>query len=216
MVCDELVAAATCEVLQQLRPSPAPQPGRIPVGVSARHVHLSPQHVEQLFGPGAELHPARPLSQPGQYAAQEQVLLAGPKGSIARVRVLGPARKATQVEISATDALALGVKPPVRESGDHQGSVGLTLIGPAGAVTLSAGVIIARRHIHMRPEDARSYGVANGDSVWVASSDGDRRTAFGDVVVRVSDAYQLEFHIDTDEANAAGLSSGDTVVLIKP
>ncbi len=189
--------------------------GRIPVGVSARHVHLSPEHVEVLFGPGAELTPDRPLSQPGQFACRERVLLAGPRGSLSAVRVLGPARGATQVEISATDAIALGVRPPVRESGRHEGSVSLTLIGPAGAVTIDSGVILAKRHIHMRPEDAERFGVSDGETVWVAATDGPRRTIFGDVLVRVSPNYQLEFHIDTDEANAAGLRTGDTVVLIK-
>ncbi len=192
-----------------------PEPGRIPVGVSARHVHLTQEHVEILFGPGAELTPDRPLSQPGQFACRERVLLAGPKGSLSGVRVLGPARKATQVEISATDAIALGIRPPVRESGKLDGSAAVTLVGPHGAVTLESGVIIAQRHIHMLPEDARRFGVADGESVWVASTDGPRRTVFGDVIVRVSPNYQLEFHIDTDEANAAGLRTGDTVVLIK-
>lgn len=194
---------------------PNPGEGRIPVGVSARHVHLSPEHVETLFGPGAALTPDRPLSQPGQFACRERVLIAGPKGAIAGVRVLGPARGATQVEISATDAIALGVQPPVRESGRHHGSVGLTLIGPAGSVTITSGVILAQRHIHMTPEDAARFGVSDGEIVWVAATEGPRRTVFGDVLVRVSPNYQLEFHIDTDEANAAGLRTGDTVVLVK-
>ena len=194
---------------------PGAGPGRIPVGVSARHVHLSPAHVKALFGPGAELTPDRPLSQPGQFACRERVLIAGPKGAIAGVRVLGPARGATQVEVSATDAIALGVQPPVRESGKHEGSASLTLVGPAGSVTVPSGVILAQRHIHMRPEDAARFGVRDGELVWVAATEGPRRTVFGDVLVRVSPNYQLEFHIDTDEANAAGLRTGDTVVLIK-
>lgn len=192
------------------------QKDEIRVGVSARHCHLSVADLETLFGPGAQLTPDFDLSQPGQFAAKERVVLAGPRGAIARVRVLGPTRKSTQVEISATDAITLGVRPPVRESGDHHETPGLTLIGPKGTVTLGSGLMVAKRHIHMQPEDAQRMGVTNGETVWVACAKGDRPLIFGGVVIRVSKSYRLEFHIDTDEANAAAIQSGETVVLVKP
>ncbi len=188
----------------------------IPVGVSARHCHLSAEDAAVLFGPGAALTPDSPLSQPGQFAAKERLVVAGPRGAIAGVRVLGPTRALTQVELSVTDAITVGLRPPVRESGVHRGTPGLVLIGPCGSVTLESGVIIAQRHIHMHPDDERRFGVRNGNLVWVAAALGDRRLVFGDVLVRVSERYRLEFHIDTDEANAAGLRSGETVVLVKP
>ena len=190
-------------------------PGRIPVGVSARHVHLSPEHVEVLFGPGAELTPDRPLSQPGQFACRERVLLAGPRGSLSAVRVLGPAAGPPRWRSPPPTRLRWASARRCGSRGRHEGSVSLTLIGPAGAVTIDSGVILAKRHIHMRPEDAKRFGVSDGETVWVAATEGPRRTIFGDVLVRVSPNYQLEFHIDTDEANAAGLRTGDTVVLIK-
>lgn len=174
------------------------------VETSARHIHLTTADIETLFGKGAELHNKKDLSQPGQFACEEKVELVGPKGSI-KVSVLGPARKATQVELSFTDARTLGLKDvPVRESGDVAGTPGLHLVGPAGEVELAEGVIIAKRHIHMTPADAETFGVVNGQIVSVKVDCGNgRATVFGDTVVRVSPSYALAMHIDTDECNAA-------------
>jgi acetate kinase len=182
----------------------------IPIGVSAHHVHLSPEHMEHLFGPGHQLTPLAPLSQPGQFAAEEQVSLIGPKGRIDRVRVLGPVRPQTQVEISRTEEFQLGINAPVRMSGDLGGSPGLILEGPAGQTRLEEGVICAHRHIHMTPEQALSFGLRDGDVVSVRTeSEGQREVIFGDIVVRINPRYELELHLDTDEANAAHVSTGD-------
>jgi acetate kinase len=183
---------------------------RIPIAISARHVHLTTASVEALFGPGRTLTPLKPISQPGQYAAQEQVTLVGPRGRIANVRVLGPPRSADQVEISRTDEFALGIDAPVRESGDIENTPGIRIEGPAGAITLRKGVICALRHIHMRPADALEFGVANGDRVDVRVGSDGRDLVFGDVLVRVRDDFALEMHVDTDEGNAAGLTPGAT------
>ncbi|AEX84803.1 phosphate propanoyltransferase [Marinitoga sp. 1135] len=190
------------------------EPG-IVVGVSNRHVHLSKEDLEILFGEGYELHPIKDLKQPGQYAAEEVVTLEGPKGKIERVRVLGPVRKETQVEISQTDAFKLGVTAPVRDSGDLDGTPGIKLIGPKGSVEIKKGLILAKRHIHMLPEDAEKYGVKDKDLVYVIVDKGDRKLIFGDVLVRVSPKYALEFHVDTDEANAALLKTGDEVKIVE-
>jgi acetate kinase len=180
----------------------------IPIGVSAHHVHLSPEHLGELFGAGYELTPRAPLSQPGQYASEELVNLIGPRGRIDRVRVLGPVRPSTQVEISRTEEYRLGIDAPVRMSGDLGGSPGLILEGPKGQIKLEEGVICAQRHIHMTPEDALHFGLRDGDVVSVRV-EGERSVVFGDIAVRVSPKYQLEMHLDTDEANAAQISSGD-------
>ncbi|MED1953994.1 phosphate propanoyltransferase [Brevibacillus centrosporus] len=185
----------------------------IPVGVSNRHVHLSPEDVEKLFGVGYQLTPLRPLSQPGQFAAKETVTLLGPKGSITGVRILGPARGASQVEISKTDGFVLGIHPPIRVSGSLEGTPGITLIGPKGFVSLQTGVIVAKCHVHMSDTDALASGVQDGDSLMLQMS-GERALIFPDVTVRVSNRYALDFHIDLDEANAANLSTGDIVHLI--
>ena len=173
------------------------------VETSARHVHLSEADIETLFGKGYTLTHKKDLSQPGQYACEERVTLVGPKKPIANVIILGPARKATQVELSFTDARTLGVSAPVRESGDVAGSAACKLVGPAGEVELTEGVIVAKRHIHMTPADAEKFGVADKDVVSVKLDSGDRSTIFGDVVVRVNPSFALAMHIDTDEANAA-------------
>ena len=186
----------------------------IPVGVSARHVHLSQEHLELLFGSGATLHKKKDLSQPGQFAAEETVDLQGPKGTISGARVLGPVRPHTQVEVSKTDALKLGLNPPVRESGDILGTPGLILVGPQGQVELPYGVIVAQRHVHFSEEDAREFDVENGDELTVRC-EGERSVLFEHVVARVSPSYDLDFHIDTDEANAAGLRSGDEVEVVE-
>lgn len=187
----------------------------VPVGVSNRHIHLSKDDVETLFGAGYELTPMKDLSQPGQFACKETLTLIGPSlRPIENVRVLGPVRKASQVEISRTDSFVLKVKPPVRESGDIKGSAPVTIVGPKGVVTLKEGCIIANRHIHMSEEEGAAFGLKDGDYVTV-EVDGERRTTFYDVQVRVNKAFRLEMHIDTDDANAAGIGNGTKVKVIK-
>ena len=180
--------------------------GAIPVGVSVRHVHLSPEHCAELFGEGHELTLRRPVTQPGQFVCRETVDLVGPKGEIRRVAIINPLRKETQVEVARTDAMALGVNPPLRESGKLQGTPGITLRGPKGSVAIDHGVILAHRHVHMHPDDASRFGV-HDKSIIRVRVDGDRETIFGDVIVRVSDQYALDMHVDTDEANAACLNN---------
>jgi acetate kinase len=177
------------------------------VEVSAHHVHLTQAHVEALYGAGHQLTRHTDLSQPGQFSCKEQVTLVGPKGRIERVRVLGPVRKATQVEIAMTEQFKLGVHPPVRESGDIAGTPGCTLEGTAGSVTIERGVICALRHIHMTPADALRYGVRDKSFVRVRIA-GDRELVFGDVLVRVDPNFRLAMHLDTDEGNAAGIETG--------
>ncbi|NQV31109.1 MAG: acetate/propionate family kinase [Phycisphaeraceae bacterium] len=181
----------------------------IPIEISAHHVHLSQDHVEALFGPGHALTPATDLSQPGQFAARERVHLVGPKGRVERVRVLGPTRVSTQIEIAMTEQYKLGIEPPIRASGDLANTPGVTLEGPAGSVTLDQGVICAMRHIHMTPQDALSLGLRDKDWVRVRI-EGDRELIFGDVLVRVNPKYKLAMHIDTDEGNAANIRTGMT------
>ncbi|MFB9273528.1 phosphate propanoyltransferase [Cohnella cellulosilytica] len=181
---------------------------KVPVGVSARHIHLSQEHVEALFGAGAKLTEFKPLSQPEQFAANETVAVFGPKGSFPKVRILGPARKATQLEVSRTDAFALGLNPPVRESGNIEGTPGIRIVGPAGEVTVDKGVIVAARHIHFHTSDAERWGIRNKQLLKVRVG-GDRGVVFEQVVARVSDNFALDMHIDTDEGNAAGVNTGD-------
>lgn len=185
----------------------------IPVGVSNRHIHLSMEHLNALFGDGFQLTELKPLSQPGQFAANEVVTIKGPKGELRNVRILGPVRGDTQVEISKTDTYVLGVYAPVRMSGDIEGTPGLTVIGPKGEVTIDKGVIIAKRHIHFSPEDALQYGVVDKQKVKIKSL-GERSLIFDEVIARVHPTFALDCHIDTDEANAAGITSGDRVELI--
>lgn len=187
---------------------------KIPINASVRHVHLTREHVEALFGAGHQLTPTKDLSQPGQFACAEMVTLVGPKSSIARVRILGPERPVTQVEISRTDEFALGIDAPIRASGHVEGTPGLRLEGPAGHVELEQGVIQAQRHIHMTPEDAEIFGVADKDWVMVRVA-GERGIIFDDVLVRVSSKYALDMHLDTDEANAADLGPGAVGTLLK-
>ncbi len=184
------------------------RPGPVPIAVSARHVHLDRAGMDALFGPGSELTPLRPLSQPGQYACEETVTVVGPRGRLENVRVLGPLRKANQVEVSRTDEFLLGVDAPIRQSGHTKDSAPVTLVGPKGSLALTEGLICAWRHIHMHPDDAAAYGVSDGDEVEVAVTGGPRDLVFGDVLVRVHEQFVLEMHIDTDEANAAELSRG--------
>lgn len=187
----------------------------IPVGVSNRHIHLSREDLETLFGAGYELTPIKELSQPGQYACKECLTLVGPSmRPIENVRVLGPVRKTSQVEISATDSYVLKVKPPVRESGKIEGSSPIRIIGPKGIVELKEGCIIANRHIHMSPSDGEKFGVRDGDYIDV-DVNGKRRTRWFDVQVRVHKDFRLEMHVDTDDANAAGIGNGFFVTVVK-
>ena len=189
--------------------------GTVPVGVSNRHIHLSKSDLETLFGEGYELTPLKELSQPGQYACRELLTIIGPSlRPIENVRVLGPVRSKSQVEISATDSYVLKVKPPVRESGNIKGSSPIRIVGPKGVVELDEGCIIANRHIHMSPEDGRAFGVSDGDTVTV-DVEGKRRTRFYDVQVRVHKDFRLEMHIDTDDANACGIGNGFRVKVVK-
>ncbi len=211
---EETVARLVSEVLRELGKTDTAD-CTVPVGISNRHVHLTDADVETLFGKGHRLEILRDLSQPGQYACKETLTVVGPSlRPIEGVRVLGPTRKASQVEISATDSYLLKVKPPVRESGKVEGSAPITLIGPSGVVTLREGCIIANRHIHMSKEDGKRFGLSDGDYVTVDAA-GTRRTRFYDVQVRVSDAFRLEMHLDTDDANAVGLKNGSRVTIVK-
>ena len=186
----------------------------IPVSVSARHIHLTRAHVEALFGPGHRLTVKAPLSQPGQFACAEQVAVVGPRGRLDKVRVLGPERPTSQVEVSRTEERQLGIDAPIRASGDLAGSPGVRLEGPAGAVDLPLGAIQAQRHIHMSPADAALFGLKDKDWVMVRLG-GARGLIFDDVLVRVHADYRLDMHIDTDEANAADLQPGAVGVLMR-
>ncbi len=178
------------------------------IETSARHVHVGRRVLDILFGEGYELTHKKDLSQPGQFACEERVQVIGPKNSFPAVSILGPVRPETQVELSAGDARAIGVKAPIRESGDLKGSAGCKLVGPKGEVELEDGVIIAKRHLHATPEDAEKYGLADKQIVSVKVDTPERSLIFGDVVVRVSKNYALAMHIDTDESNAAGCTPG--------
>jgi acetate kinase len=179
----------------------------IPIEVSAHHIHLSRRVVDALFGEGYELNCVADLSQPGQYACEEAVNLIGPRGKVERVRVLGPMRSQTQVEISMTEEFKLGIKAPIRASGDLEGSPGITLEGTKGTCDIPQGVICAARHIHMSPENALSFGLKDRD-ICMVRVEGERALIFGDVLVRVNPDYRLSMHIDTDEANAANIRTG--------
>ena len=179
------------------------------VETSARHVHVTAEDLEILFGKGATLTNKKDLSQPGQFACEELVNVVGPKGELKNVSILGPVRPATQIEVSATDARALGVTAFIRESGDIAGTAGCKLVGPCGEVELSEGVIVAKRHIHMTPADAEAFQVKDKDIVWVKVATPERSIVFGDVVVRVSPKFALAMHIDTDESNAANAFKND-------
>ncbi|MBN1355547.1 phosphate propanoyltransferase [bacterium] len=185
----------------------------VPVGVSARHAHLTQTHIQVLFN--NPLHVLRDLSQKGEYAAREKVTAVSPQGSSLSLRVLGPARNRSQIELARTDAVLLGMNVPLRLSGNLDGSPGITLVGPAGTVLLKEGVIVAVRHLHITPMEANRYGL-NQDQTVQAVGGGSRRIRYDAVAVRISDSACLELHLDTDEANAADLKSGDTVQIIVP
>ena len=172
------------------------------VETSARHVHLTAEAFATLFGEGKEPTVKKMLSQPGQFASEERVTIVGPKKSLPNVSILGPFRKANQVELSATDARSIGIVAPIRESGDVAGSGACKIVGPGGEIEISEGVIVAKRHIHLTPADAEEMGVKDKDVVWVRLDTDGRKAILGDVVCRVSDSYALAMHIDTDESNA--------------
>ncbi|WP_264739449.1 phosphate propanoyltransferase [Cytobacillus firmus] len=204
---EQAIQSIVEEIVSRLKDSSG-KDHSIPMAVSARHCHLSLRDLEILFGTGYQLAKKADLSQPGQFAANETITIAGPRGSLEKVRILGPARNMTQVEVSRTDSIKLGLKPPLRESGNIEGSSPVTLIGPKGSIYKKEGLIIAQAHIHMAPEDAEAFGVENGEYVKV-ETEGDRPISFGKVLIRISPRYRLEMHIDTDEANA-GLITGKT------
>ncbi len=219
---DKLIKIVTELVLKELKynggmdtKSPDKKDDSIPTGVSVRHVHLCQADLETLYGSGYQLTKRRDLYQPGEFAAEEVVTLVGPKmRALENVRVLGPLRSKSQVEVSRTDAIFLGITPPVRKSGDLAGSSSLTLVGPKGSLILKEGVICANRHIHMSPSDAERYGVKDDDIVRVAVS-GEKALTFENVQIRVKDTFKLEMHLDTDDANAAGITFGAKAKIIK-
>jgi acetate kinase len=206
---DEETTIAT-EAAGLLAAVPAARTMRVPIAISARHAHLCRQTLDSVFGHGYVLRPRTWLSQHGQFAAEETVTLIGPRGSLEQVRVMGPPRARDQVEISRSDEFTLGVDAPVRISGDTANTPGITIQGPAGRATVASGVICAHRHVHINPRDAAGLGLRDHDSVEVRIESGGRELTFGDVVVRVAPDYQFELHLDTDEANAAGVRPGDT------
>jgi putative phosphotransacetylase len=187
---------------------------KLPIALSNRHVHLSQEHIEILFGGGYQLTILKELSQPGQFACEEKVDIVGPKGELRGVRVLGPDRRETQVEILLADRFETGINAPIRDSGDIKDTPGAKLIGPAGEVELKDGVIVAARHIHMHPEDALEFGVKDKDRVRVKVT-GERGLVFENVLVRVRPDYSLEMHVDIEEGNAAGVKNGTLVELLK-
>lgn len=188
---------------------------KVPVGVSNRHVHLSQEDLETLFGKGATLTVKKDLSQPGQFVAEETVNLIGPKRSIPNVRILGPVRPQTQVEISLTDSFTLGITAPVRDSGNLENTPGLIIEGPKGRIEIEEGVIVAQRHLHLHDTEAAELGLKDQDYIQV-KVDGPRGLIFDQVLVRVSPKFKKDLHLDIDEANAAGLKTGDLVTIIKP
>ncbi|MDD3377942.1 MAG: Phosphate propanoyltransferase [bacterium ADurb.Bin157] len=213
MMDENQVKLIVAEVLKGIELRERIKTGKVPVGVSNRHIHVTQSDLETLFGKGYSLKDMKSLSQPGQFAAEECVIIAGPKGSIEKVRILGPVRPETQIEISMTDSYKLGVKGVVKNSGDISGTPGCVVIGPKGTVILDKGVIVAARHVHMSTSEASQMGLKDLDLVSLKTS-GSRSVTFNNVLVRVSDKFALDFHIDTDEANGAGLRNGDMVEIV--
>lgn len=200
---------AIVEALQHVSRGPV----RIPVGVSNRHVHLSQPDVERLFGEGYQLQPEKNLSQPGYFAARETVILAGPRGVIQGVRVLGPPRTHSQVEVLRSDTFVLGIQAEIKESGQRLKAQPVTIIGPKGTVVEDMGVLVAKRHIHTNPDDARRLGLREGQLIAV-HMDGDRAALLKQVVVRISEGLKTELHLDTEEANAVAVQNGQTVEIV--
>jgi len=212
----QIVEKVISEMKGKESPSVNPDEARgyVPIGISARHIHLSLEDVERLFGKGHQLTPYRELLQKGEFAAQETLTLVGPRmRSIENVRILGPIRGSTQVEIALTDAVHLGLRPPVRASGNHEGAPGILIVGPAGFVALERGVIRANRHIHLSCADAQALGLRDNDRVLV-KVEGDRPLIYYDVQIRVKESFVAQMHLDTDDANAAGICDGDKVKII--
>lgn len=203
----KIIEQVVARILAEMGAAPG-----IPVGVSNRHIHIAADHLAALFGSGYSLTKEKDLKQVGEFAAKETVTLVGPKGIIPKVRILGPVRNVTQIEVARTDGFTLGIAPPVRDSGRLEGSASVVIVGPLGAVTLKQGVICAARHIHMQAEDAQRLRVTDGQRVSVKLP-GLRGGTFDNVLVRVHPDFRLEFHIDTDEANATELKTGDIVSL---
>ena len=187
---------------------------KVEIGISNKHLHLSREDLEKLFGKGYELTHVKDLKQPGQFAAEEKVDIVGPKGTLKGIRILGPVRPETQVELSMTDARNIGVDAPIRESGVLDGSPGIKLIGPKGEVQIDKGAIIALRHIHLSVQQAADAGVVDKEVVDVITK-GTRPVVFNDVLIRAGDKYEREFHLDTDEANAAGVKNNDMAEIVK-
>jgi putative phosphotransacetylase len=225
MLEERIVNEITERVLKELRPhfgltcpvegSQEIEQGWVPIGVSARHLHIAQEHLEVIYGPGAQLTPYRPLYQEGEFAAEQTVVLVGPRmRCLGPVRILGPTRNKSQVEISYTDCIHLGVMPPVRPSGNHEGSEGIIVVGPKGVVHLKEGVIRANRHVHLGTGDASRLGLKDNDLVKLRVC-GDRPLIYYDVQVRVKESFKAEAHLDTDDANAAGVTSGMKVQILK-
>lgn len=212
MLSDDAIRAIADEVVKKISSEPEGR-GSFAIGVSARHLHICQGDLERLFGPGHELSPFKELGQPGQFAAKECVLVAGPKGALQKVRILGPVRPQTQVEISRTDSYALGLKAPLRHSGKLEGSAAAALVGPAGSVELAGGVIVAARHLHIEPARAAALGLKDKQIVRMICR-GEREVVFGNVLVRCGEGHQSEFHLDTDEANSAGVNTGDLAEIL--
>lgn len=208
----EMIETITAEVMKRM--GGQINEAVVPVGVSNRHIHLSEEDVESLFGKGYKLTQRQQLKQPGQYAAEETVMVIGPKGIIDRVRVLGPIRSSTQLEISQTDSFKLGVKVPLRESGDIDGTPGIVIKGPKGIIKKDQGVILAMRHIHLDTYSANKYGLKDKEKVKVTFA-GSRGITFENVLIRVSKHYVPEMHIDIDEANAGLIQNGELAKIVK-
>lgn len=189
------------------------QDDRIPIGISNRHIHLSKEDMEALFGPGYVLYQLKELSQPGQYACRETVTICGPRGAIEKVRILGPVRNQTQVELLAGDCIKLGIRSEIKLSGDLAGTPGITIIGPEGSVQVKEGVIVAQRHIHMLPDEAKRFGVFDGQEVKI-QTDGIRGGTYHGVAIRVTEESSLEMHIDVEEANAFGITAESAIRII--
>lgn len=187
-----------------------------PCNISARHGHLTPEHVEQLFGAGQRLTPFKYLYQEGQFASEQLVQIVGPRGSISNVRILGPERNKSQFEVSRTDALALGVMPPILQSVNHGKGAAITIVGPRGSIHLDDALIRAKRHVHLHPDEAAKMGVQDGDEVPVEIPEGDQGLVFYNVLIRTHPDFHGEMHIDTDEGNAAGMKPGDKAFLLSP
>ena len=206
---EQLVALVTQAVQAELQK----RSRQVPVGISVRHIHLTRADVDKLFGYGYQLTPKKALSQPGQFACEECLDVIGPKGELKRVRILGPERSATQIELAQTDCRTIGVNAPVRSSGDTKGTPGVTLRGPLGELTVPEGVIVADRHLHMTPAQAAAFGLADGDSVQIRIN-GLKPGIMGGVLVRASNKCALDFHIDTDDGNAFLLKQGQLVTVL--